>query len=173
LLPHTEHTMAFRLFAFPALRPNVSVLRVLSKQNGAVALFHSGRVLGLQPTSSVRAETNSTTVSFPPPSHVQGSYHWDFERFLSIVLVPLTTLQLTTGSHPITDLLVGVVLPLHCHIGVDAAITDYFPAHRSPVLNRVFTWLLRLGTVGVLVGCYQFNTNDVGMTEVIKRAWKA
>ena len=34
-------------------------------------------------------------------------------------------------------------------------------------------WALKAGTVAVGVGLYEFETNDVGLTEGIKRIWKA
>lgn len=34
-------------------------------------------------------------------------------------------------------------------------------------------WGLRLATVLVGIGFYEFETNDVGLTEGVKRIWKA
>jgi succinate dehydrogenase (ubiquinone) membrane anchor subunit len=34
-------------------------------------------------------------------------------------------------------------------------------------------WILKGTTVLVLVGLYEFETNDVGITEAVKRVWKA
>ena len=39
---------------------------------------------------------------------------------------------------------------------------DYLHPRKFPVLGRALTWVLRATTVGVLVGVYQFNTNDIG-----------
>jgi hypothetical protein len=50
-------------------------------------------------------------------------------------------------------------------------ITDYFNARKSVVLNKLMTGTLWLSTTGVLVGCYQFNTNDIGLTEFVARIW--
>ncbi|CAG8648075.1 13003_t:CDS:2, partial [Dentiscutata heterogama] len=117
--------------------------------------------------------TVNEAVVLPPKDKVAGSYHWDFERLLSISLIPLTIASVIKGAHPITDLCFGVILPFHCHIGFDAIITDYFPPHRSPGSNKVLTWSLRGATLIVLYGCYEFNTNDVGMTELVKKVWNA
>ncbi|KAJ1968671.1 membrane anchor subunit of succinate dehydrogenase, Sdh4 [Dimargaris xerosporica] len=114
-----------------------------------------------------------TGVPVHPINRSEGSYHWDFERALSVALIPLIGAQAAYGAHPVTDLLVGVVLPLHCHIGWSAMITDYIQARNFPRLNILSFWALRLFTVLTLVGCYQFNTNDIGLTELIKRSWKA
>lgn len=34
-------------------------------------------------------------------------------------------------------------------------------------------WLLNVATVVVAIGFYEFETNDVGLTEAIKRIWHA
>lgn len=48
---------------------------------------------------------------------MHGSYHWDLERGASLALVPIIGAQLALGASPVTDTLLGVVLPLHLHIG--------------------------------------------------------
>ncbi|KAF0421473.1 mitochondrial inner membrane protein [Gigaspora margarita] len=121
----------------------------------------------------IKGSVNEAVV-LPPRDKVAGSYHWDFERLLSVTLIPLTIASVVKGgAHPITDLCLGVILPFHCHIGFDAMITDYFPHRRNPVLNRSFSWGLRAVTLIVLYGCYEFNTNDVGLTELVKKVWHA
>jgi len=62
---------------------------------------------------------------------------------------------------------------IHSHIGFDALITDYVPVKRLPKSKKVFDWGLRLATVVVGVGLYEFETNDVGVTEAIRRVWTA
>jgi succinate dehydrogenase (ubiquinone) membrane anchor subunit len=37
----------------------------------------------------------------------------------------------------------------------------------------VVKWLLRFATLGTLYGVYEFNTNDIGLTELVKRLWTA
>lgn len=89
-------------------------------------------------------------------------------------MVPLLAASAINGAHPITDGLLGVVVPIHCHVGFDAMITDYLhPAKVGVWGNKAFTWTLRGATVLALIGCYQFNTNDIGLTELVKKAWEA
>ena len=52
-------------------------------------------------------------------------------------------------------------------------IIDYLPGKRVPKTRAAFEWGLRLATLMVGVGLYEFETNDVGLTEAIKRIWKA
>ncbi|OAD69286.1 succinate dehydrogenase flavo protein subunit 4 SDH4 [Phycomyces blakesleeanus NRRL 1555(-)] len=122
-------------------------------------------------STAVTAKANSTTAHTPDRLH--GSLHWDIERAASVALVPLIASQLAFGASPVTDTLLGVVLPLHLHIGFGACITDYFNTRKTPILNKLMTATLYASTAGVLVGCYQFNTNDVGLTEFISRTWTA
>ena len=52
-------------------------------------------------------------------------------------------------------------------------IIDYIPSKRLPKTRALFWWGLRAGTLVVAMGLYEFETNDVGLTEAIKRIWKA
>ena len=46
--------------------------------------------------------------------------------------------------------------------GFDNIWTDYLHTRKFPVIGNITKWLLRLCTGGVLVGVYQFETNDIG-----------
>ena len=71
---------------------------------------------------------------------------------------------------------------------------DYIHPRKFPKLGPTLTWVLRVTTVGVLVGVYQFNTEDIGqhlpfylpatgrsselvrilgLTELVAKAWHA
>jgi succinate dehydrogenase (ubiquinone) membrane anchor subunit len=54
-----------------------------------------------------------------------------------------------------------------------SCITDYFPKHRVPGVRKLFEWLNVLAVFVVGWGWYEFETNDVGLTEGIRRVWKA
>jgi succinate dehydrogenase (ubiquinone) membrane anchor subunit len=103
-----------------------------------------------------------------------GSYHWTFERALSVALVPLVVTPFVTGSStPVLDALIGTTVIIHSHIGFDAMITDYIPKRRYPKTYLVFSWGLRAATLVVLIGIYEYQVNEVGIVEGIKRVWKA
>lgn len=65
------------------------------------------------------------------PSH--GSYHWNAERALSLISLPLMGTAVIYGSIPTVDIALGIVLPLHIHLGFDCIIQDYLPERRSKV----------------------------------------
>jgi len=52
-------------------------------------------------------------------------------------------------------------------------IIDYIPIKTYPIMRKAFNWLLNIATVVVGIGFYEFETNDVGVTEAIKRIWHA
>ncbi|KAK5092249.1 membrane anchor subunit of succinate dehydrogenase, Sdh4 [Lithohypha guttulata] len=62
---------------------------------------------------------------------------------------------------------------IHSHFGFQSVITDYIPQWSMPGWRKAFDYLLILATLVVGVGLYEFETNDVGVTEAIKRIWRA
>ncbi|KAF8558894.1 hypothetical protein OG21DRAFT_996131 [Imleria badia] len=128
--------------------------------------------------SSLTAISNGTVndpTTFPPPSKTHGSYHWAFERLLSAALLPMTAAAFATSgtAYPVLDGLLGISLVMHSHIGFDGILVDYLHKRKFPILGPLMTWTLRATTAGVLVGVYQFNTNDIGLTELITKVWTA
>jgi len=89
-------------------------------------------------------------------------------------LIPLTVAPFAAGSlSPVADAILCAAIIIHSHIGFQALIIDYIPPKRLPKTRTFFKWLLRASTLTVAVGLYEFETNDVGVTEAIKRIWKA
>lgn len=110
----------------------------------------------------------------PEPNAAHGSYHWTFERLLAAGLVPLTIAPFAAGSlNPTLDAVLCSAVLLHSHMGLQQCIIDYIPKKRYPGLRKLFWWGLNVATVTVGVGLYEFETNDVGVTEAIKRVWTA
>lgn len=104
-------------------------------------------------------------------SKLHGSYHWSYERILSIATIPLIASAFTM-THPHIDFALGIVLPLHCHLGMDCIITDYLPKRRVGVIHPIAKTTLGLTTLLSLYGLYKLNTEDVGITEYVKKVWK-
>lgn len=93
---------------------------------------------------------------------------------MSIALVPLTVAPFAAGSvNPVTDAIFGAAIVIHSHLGFEAMIIDYIPARKHPIARKSLMWGLKGTTVLVLIGLYEFETNDVGITEAVKRIWKA
>ncbi|KAH6664091.1 CybS-domain-containing protein [Halenospora varia] len=140
-----------------------------------VAAFHATGKRSLLPAlPQVIDGTANDPAPVPTPSPSHGSYHWTFERLVSAGLVPITLAPFAAGSlNPMTDAILCGAILIHSHIGFEALVTDYIPTHRLPKTRKLFDWGLKLATVVVGVGLYEFETNDVGLTEGIKRIWKA
>ena len=75
-------------------------------------------------------------------------------------------------THPHIDFALGIVLPLHCHLGLDCIITDYLPKRRVGFMHTIVKTTLGLSTVLSIYGLYKLNTEDVGITEYVKKVWK-
>lgn len=67
----------------------------------------------------------------------------------------------------------GVLLPLHSHVGFGAIITDYLPARKFPRIYGVARGILYVATAGTLYGLYEYNTRDVGICEGVRSIWNA
>ncbi|KAB8249085.1 succinate dehydrogenase cytochrome b small subunit [Aspergillus flavus] len=148
-------------------------------RNGAgvsqVVAFHaSAKKQILPPLPQTIQGTMNDPAPIPTPHPSEGSYHWTFERAISAGLVPLTIAPFAAGSlNPVMDAVLCSFIVLHSHIGFQAAIIDYFPTRRVPKTATFCNWLLRAFTLTTAVGLYEFETNDVGVTEAFKRVWKA
>ncbi|TPX31392.1 hypothetical protein SmJEL517_g05266 [Synchytrium microbalum] len=153
---------SFRMVSQLGLRTSAKFAlrtRIANLSTGRVALIQASNV------------NQSAAAAVEHKSKVEGSYHWDLERALSLVSVPLIGGAFIMGPVPMIDLALGVVIPLHCHIGFEAIIQDYLPKRKFAVIYPVTIWFTRLASALVLYGVYQFNTNDVGLTALMKRIW--
>ncbi|KAK4191816.1 CybS-domain-containing protein [Podospora australis] len=110
----------------------------------------------------------------PPPSPSHGSYHWTFDRLVAASLIPITVAPFAAGSlNPTMDAILGATILIHSHTGFQNIIVDYVPQYRTPRARKIFTWGLNAATVVVGIALYEYETNDVGITETIKRVWAA
>ncbi|KAL6237807.1 hypothetical protein BDW75DRAFT_61727 [Aspergillus navahoensis] len=140
-----------------------------------VVAFHaSAKKQILPPLPQTIQGTMNDPAPIPKPHPSHGSYHWTFERLVAVGLIPLTIAPFAAGSlNPVTDAVLCSLLVLHSHVGFQASIIDYFPTRRVPKTSTFLNWLLRGFTLTTAVGLYELETNDVGLTETIKRVWKA
>ncbi|KAF7796066.1 hypothetical protein EIP86_007237 [Pleurotus ostreatoroseus] len=173
---HDDRSMASRIAARSLINHNTAnLLLKRSVRPLAVSVRSSHSDTVYVPGGPIYKGTVNDPTTFPPPNRAHGSYHWAFERILTASLVPLTGAAFiaSTTANPILDGLLGVGLVMHSHIGFDAVLVDYLHKRKFPILGPLCAWLLRAATAGVLVGVYQFNTNDIGLTEFIAKVWHA
>ncbi|RKP01449.1 hypothetical protein CXG81DRAFT_6715, partial [Caulochytrium protostelioides] len=106
-----------------------------------------------------------------PKSKAHGSYHWLLERGLSLALLPTIGYAFVGGPNAINDLLLGILIPVHSHIGLDALLKDYLHPRNYPVIGKIAQYTLLVCSAGTLYGLYTFNTHDVGITAFMQRVW--
>lgn len=129
--------------------------------------FTSGRVTPMQGTSARKATavpsaqqsyikgTVNEPTTFPPPSAVHGSYHWAFERVISVALIPLVAVSAVKhGASGILDASLALTLVLHSHIGVTSSLADYLHKRKYPIAGPLGSWTLRAATLATLAGLY-------------------
>ena len=103
-----------------ALRPKASRLTssILSRRP-STALFHTSSRKAILPSGpQVIDGTANDPAPVPKPSPTHGSYHWTFERAISVGLIPLTIAPFAYGSlNPALDAAFVATILLHSHIG--------------------------------------------------------
>ncbi|KAI0436431.1 mitochondrial succinate dehydrogenase cytochrome b560 subunit D [Xylaria telfairii] len=140
-----------------------------------VTAFHASSPRSLLPPGpQVIKGTVNDAVPVPDPKPTHGSYHWTFERVIAAGLVPLTVAPFAAGSlNPGLDAVLCALLLVHSHTGMQSVIIDYIPSRKYPGGYKASLWLLNIATILAGIGLYEFETNDVGVTEAVKRVWKA
>ncbi|CAE6402748.1 unnamed protein product [Rhizoctonia solani] len=154
------------LSAFHTARQNSAAEAVTTSGSAKYPYIAGGPVL--------RGTVNDPT-PFPTPNRMHGSHHWAFERLLAVSLVPATVSAFVVSptAYPVLDGILAVSLVIHSHIGFDSMVVDYLHPRKFPIFGPIIKWTLRLLTTGTLIGVYQFNTEDVGLSELVRRVWNA
>lgn len=116
----------------------------------------------------------TTTQHIAAPRNNDYGAQLTHTRIVSAGLIPLTIAPFAAGSlNPVTDSILCALLVVHSHIGFESCVIDYFPKKRIPRVRAAANWLLRLATLATGVALYSFETNDVGVTEAVRRLWTA
>ncbi|WFD33345.1 membrane anchor subunit of succinate dehydrogenase, Sdh4 [Malassezia cuniculi] len=150
--------------SFRAVRP-LAVAQTKPRNFGGPLIYPGG--------SYIKGTVNDPA-DVPKPDPAHGSYHWDFERLISVSLVPLVAgAAVKHGACAVLDGGLSLALLLHTHLGFDTMLTDYVDKRKFPLLGPVAKWILRFITLGAGYGLYEFNTNDVGISELVVKLWRA
>ncbi|OTB05728.1 hypothetical protein M426DRAFT_319709 [Hypoxylon sp. CI-4A] len=175
LLRQTALAASTRRAATSAFSRQQTIRPSIAKDAARVAAFHaSSRRSLLPPGPQVIKGSVNDPAYVPEPSPTHGSYHWTFERLVAAGIIPLTVAPFAGSSlNPGFDAILCSLLLVHCHLGFQSVLIDYIPISRYPKSRKASIWLLNAATVLVGVGLYEFETNDVGLTEAVKRVWKA
>ena len=144
------------------------------ERTGPVRRTHSlARPVG-EPADSPASRARAST---RPPAHPADLLNFSthssarhFFHYTSYAMLAGVPLALAIGdpvSGPV-NLVCGVVIPLHAHIGMRSVLLDY--VHDVPT-QRVWLAGLAAFTVGSAAGLTWFNVYDVGLTEGLKALW--
>lgn len=118
--------------------------------------------------------TVNDAVPVPPVDKSHGSFHWSFERLVALGIIPVIVAPFATGSlSPVLDATLGSLLIVHSHIGFESSIIDYIPKRQFKTLHNLSIYALYTGSALALYALYEFETNDVGITETLKKVWNA
>lgn len=128
-------------------------------------------------TYSTKSSDNLTTnenltLAGEPVNAMHGSNHWNFERAISVASLGLIGAA-AVYPHAMIDFGLGIIIPVHCHIGFGAIITDYLPKRKFPVIYRFSRGILYASTALTIYGLYKYNTEDVGIIEGVKTIWNS
>ncbi|KAI0466217.1 mitochondrial succinate dehydrogenase cytochrome b560 subunit D [Xylaria cf. heliscus] len=175
LLRQAALSAATRRIATSAFSRTTPFQSPIAQSAMRVAAFHASSPRSLLPPGpQVIKGTVNDAVPVPDPKPTHGSYHWTFERLIAAGLVPLTVAPFAAGSlNPALDAILCALMLVHSHAGLQSIVIDYIPNRKYPGAYKAALWLLNIATVLAGIGLYEFETNDVGVTEAIKRVWKA
>lgn len=110
----------------------------------------------------------------PGASFYEGGYHWTYERFIAISLVPLAMSPFIGGvEHPMIDSIFSIALLFHCHTGFKSCIIDYIPKRVYGIWYGLASKLLTFGTFVGMYGVYLLETESNGLFELIRSIWNS
>lgn len=72
------------------------------------------------------------------------------------------------GNH-IVDMGIAICVPIHAYGGWHSIVSDYLPYRKFGAVYDVVTWALRVLSALAVYGMYRLNTEDIGVTMMIKK----
>ena len=104
----------------------------------------------------------------PADNHVFSTKLMHLTNVSLMIAVPLAFVLSPSPLVLPVDLAVGVILPVHAHIGMNNVISDYVPKNMRT--------LARLGWLGatslMFLGLLRVNVEGPGIAEVVKTIWR-
>eukprot|EP00316_Scyphosphaera_apsteinii_P022089 CAMPEP_0119311206 /NCGR_PEP_ID=MMETSP1333-20130426/21971_1 /TAXON_ID=418940 /ORGANISM="Scyphosphaera apsteinii, Strain RCC1455" /LENGTH=155 /DNA_ID=CAMNT_0007315533 /DNA_START=11 /DNA_END=478 /DNA_ORIENTATION=+ len=136
----------------------------------AVRAFRAGK-----PAHGGTSETeNLRTMLFKSDHSSAGMHIYHKLNFALIGLGPAALVLSPSALNYPVDIALGIIIPLHSHIGGNDVITDY--AHKI-TKAKAFENSLRIGLFGVtvvtFVGLLKLNLQGPGVTETLKSFWRS
>ena len=117
---------------------------------------------------AARRSLSTSTSTSTENLTAQGTKNWRAERIASMLTFGLIGAACYAPSQPI-DIALGIVLPVHCHLGFDSIVTDYVPKRKKPILHGLCMSFLYAGTAATIYGLWELNTKDIGITRGVQK----
>mmetsp|Transcript_12943 Transcript_12943/g.22785 ORF Transcript_12943/g.22785 Transcript_12943/m.22785 type:complete len:141 (-) Transcript_12943:339-761(-) len=105
----------------------------------------------------------------------RGSLATKYYHYTSMALIPLTPAAFLLSPSPMcmpVDLALGIVIPIHAHIGMNYVMTDYVKKFIGKGAVGPARYIM-LGATGVtMAGLLKLNLTGPGVTESVKSMWR-
>lgn len=116
----------------------------------------------------------------PDLNFFEGGFHWGYEKIIALAIIPTSLLPFYSYLYlgnlsisPIWDSLLSIFLLMHASYGYKSCIIDYIPERKFGYWHKFCKRLLQLGGVLSLYGIYVMETENNGMTDLVRRLWRA
>ncbi|GMM30097.1 Tim18 protein [Martiniozyma asiatica (nom. inval.)] len=110
----------------------------------------------------------------PPYAPEGGSFHWAYERIITVAMTPLVATPFIMGvDYPMLDAGLGLLILLHSRYGLQSCVIDYIPLRKFQFWHKFAMFLLNIGTCVSMYGVYVIETEENGLCDLIARVWKA
>ncbi|CAI5720656.1 hypothetical protein KXD40_000728 [Peronospora effusa] len=147
---------------------SVLTTRVAPRPSSGVRHFRKNAPIKYTENKEVTGLAGIVEAHLPADNHVLSTKLMHLTNVSLMIAVPLAFVLSPSPLVLPVDLAVGVILPVHAHIGMNNVISDYVP-------KNVRT-LARLGWLGatslMFLGLLRVNLEGPGITEVVKTIWR-
>lgn len=116
----------------------------------------------------------------PELSFFDGGFHWGYEKIITLAMIPTAILPFYSYMYlgnlsisPVWDSLLSILLLMHASYGYKSCIIDYIPERKFGYWHKFCKRLLQLGGIISLYGIYVMETENNGMTDLVRRLWRA
>lgn len=97
-----------------------------------------------------------------------GTKYFHMSALALMALVPTAIAYSPSSLNTPVDLLLGLVIPFHSHVGMNGVVSDYVPkAYRTLARSSVLG-----ATVLMTLGFLRLNISGPGITETVKSLWR-
>jgi len=124
-----------------------------------------------QSTTSEDASSKVLNYTQSLLTHLQHAKTVEIFHYTNVslaVLTPVAIFLSPTFLNIPVDFALGLIIPIHAHIGSVGVIQDYVPRPQQPLAIAIFTALTLLTFIGLL----KINLCGAGITESVKSLWR-